>query len=389
MALARRCCTYALCARTSSSLSSRTTTTTTVRAMRTLVSSTDPVRLGKLRCATTISTTTTEMRCCLFNNNSNVNARHRNSSSSFSSSSSSLTRLFSTRASSASVVVVVDDDDDDDDEKWSELLEQFDKDAIAKRAEQIKVKIPPHKISTLERALAGGRRTFQLNTLANDLGLERKDVTSWMKENQHRQKELAEKYPQELSRGKDMMFNDDNDDDGDDDFKAAELLSNRAKEAVRRDKLHDVKAPLNKGPGGMPVYKGFKKTRLGASNVATMEKIWETGNHYPDDLVVESIRDATKLPASKIVNWFKERREGARSERHRSARSREFERGGGGAGGRGEFSNNNSNRGARDFSRKEGKGRKESGGGYGTQKSNNNRGIKERDVVEEWGDDYE
>ena len=54
--------------------------------------------------------------------------------------------------------------------------------------------------------------------------------------------------------------------------------------------LHGGKAPVNKGkdggPGGMPAYKGFKKTRLGASNVATLEKIWETGNHYPDDATI-------------------------------------------------------------------------------------------------------
>ena len=76
----------------------------------------------------------------------------------------------------------------------------------------------------------------------------------------------------------------------------------------------------------MPAYKGFKKTRLGASNIATLEKIWETGNHYPDDMTIQGIRDATKLRASKIVKWFKEKRDGARNQRHRDARNRQAEK---------------------------------------------------------------
>ena len=263
-----------------------------------------------------------------------------------------LTRTFASHDS--------DDDEDDEaeEEKWSDLLEQFDKEAVMIADRNKKIIIPPHKVATLERALAGGRRTFRLNELANDLGLERRDVTAWMKENQHRQKELAEKYPQEQFRNEDI-----------DEDEVVGLLSNRAKETVRRDKLHDVKAPVNKGkkdggPGGMPAYKGFKKTRLGASNVATLEKIWETGNHYPDDATIQGIRDATKLPASKIVNWFKEKRDGARSQRHRDARNRQAEKEGFERGGR----------------RREGRG----GGEYGKQ---NHR--KQRDVVEDWGDDYE
>ena len=250
------------------------------------------------------------------------------------------------------------EDDGEEEEKWSDLLEQFDKEAVVIADRNKKIIIPPHKVATLERALAGGRRTFRLNELANDLGLERRDVTAWMKENQHRQKELAEKYPQEQFRNEDI-----------DEDEVVGLLSNRAKETVRRDKLHDVKAPVNKGkkdggPGGMPAYKGFKKTRLGASNVATLEKIWETGNHYPDDATIQGIRDATKLPASKIVNWFKEKRDGARSQRHRDARNRQAEKEGFERGGR----------------RRERRG----GGEYGKQ---NHR--KQRDVVEDWGDDYE
>jgi len=253
-----------------------------------------------------------------------------------------------------------ENEEEEEEEKWSDLLEQFDKEAVMIADKNKKIIIPPHKVATLERALAGGRRTFRLNDLANDLGLERRDVTAWMKENQHRQKELAEKYPQEQFRNEDI-------DEGENE-EVVGLLSNRAKETVRRDKLHDVKAPVkgkkDGSPGGMPAYKGFKKTRLGASNVATLEKIWETGNHYPDDVTIQGIRDATKLPASKIVNWFKEKRDGARSQRHRDARNRQAEKEGFERGGR----------------RREGRG----GGEYGKQ---NHR--KQRDVVEDWGDDYE
>ena len=47
-------------------------------------------------------------------------------------------------------------------------------------------------------------------------------MTAWMKENQHRQKELAEKYPQEQFRNEDI-----------DEDEVVGLLSNRAKETVR------------------------------------------------------------------------------------------------------------------------------------------------------------
>ena len=81
---------------------------------------------------------------------------------------------------------------------------------------------------------------------------------------------------------------------------------------------------------------------------------------YPDDMTIQGIRDATKLPASKIVKWFKEKRDGARNQRHRDARNRQAEKEGF-YGGR----------------------HREGRGGYGKQ---NRR--KQRDVVEDWGDDY-
>ena len=61
-------------------------------------------------------------------------------------------------------------------------------------------------------------------------------------------------------------------------------------------------------PKGAPAYKGYVKTRLGANNVATLEKVYASDTHPSDDMV-ESVRRATKLPRSKIVAWFKTRRE--------------------------------------------------------------------------------
>ena len=51
------------------------------------------------------------------------------------------------------------------------------------------------------------------------------------------------------------------------------------------------------GSVGCRRIKDSRKTRLGASNIATLEKIWETGNHYPDDMTIQGIRDADELPA--------------------------------------------------------------------------------------------
>ena len=68
----------------------------------------------------------------------------------------------------------------------------------------------------------------------------------------------------------------------------------------------------------MPAYKTYKKTRLGSSNISTLEKVYAV-TQYPDDAMVESIRQATRLPASKIIAWFKERRSGASAAAKRSA----------------------------------------------------------------------
>ena len=75
---------------------------------------------------------------------------------------------------------------------------------------------------------------------------------------------------------------------------------------------------------GRPWYKGYTKKRLGARNVATLEKVYEQSS-YPDDSMVESVHRATKLPRSKIVAWFKTRREEEKSNRRRAAARSRFD----------------------------------------------------------------
>ena len=74
-------------------------------------------------------------------------------------------------------------------------------------------------------------------------------------------------------------------------------------------------------PKGAPAYKGYVKTRLGATKVATLEKVYASDTHPSDDMV-ESIRRATKLPRSKIVAWFKTRREEDKMAKRRAVRER-------------------------------------------------------------------
>ena len=71
----------------------------------------------------------------------------------------------------------------------------------------------------------------------------------------------------------------------------------------------------------MPAYKGFTKKRLGANNVATLEKVY-AHDRYPDDSMVDSVHRATKLPRSKIVAWFKTKREEEKAAKRRVVRGR-------------------------------------------------------------------
>jgi hypothetical protein len=71
----------------------------------------------------------------------------------------------------------------------------------------------------------------------------------------------------------------------------------------------------------MPAYKAYTKTRLGSNNVATLEKVYASDTHPSDDMV-ESVRRATKLPRSKIVAWFKTKREEDKMAKRRAVRER-------------------------------------------------------------------
>jgi hypothetical protein len=71
----------------------------------------------------------------------------------------------------------------------------------------------------------------------------------------------------------------------------------------------------------MPAYKGYTKKRLGATNVATLEKVFAQ-DRFPDDSMVDAVHRATKLPRSKIVAWFKTRREEDKALKKRAARAR-------------------------------------------------------------------
>ena len=124
-----------------------------------------------------------------------------------------------------------------------------------------------------------------------------------MKANVHRQKELTEKY-KKVSQKEQQQ----------EEEEATRMVSSaKARETMRREK-------------GMPAYKGYKKTRLGAGNLATLEKVWDSGEHYPSDSTIQGIQGVTKLPTSKIINWFKEKRDKQKGKRHREHRDREAQR---------------------------------------------------------------
>lgn len=178
---------------------------------------------------------------------------------------------------------------------WEELFDAFERQGAAARARDA---IPRGKAAALERALARGRRRVEVGRLCKELELDRSDVLAWLKANGHRAEELAVKYADALRE-----------EDEEAAARAAARESEREDRARRERDRED--RPRQAGPGGMPAYKTYKKTRLGASNIATLEKVYEV-TQYPDDAMLESIRQATKLPTSKIITWFKERRTAAR-----------------------------------------------------------------------------
>lgn len=194
------------------------------------------------------------------------------------------------------------------------------------------------KVAILEKALSRGRRQVPVRDLARDLDLTREDILAWLKANADRQAELAKQYPPEPERVAVVKLARDDDgfrEDGPRDGDGRVREEYDAQTAYLRNAPNAREGPHV--PKGAPEYKGFVKKRLGASNVATLEKVFEQ-NRYPDDDMVDSVYRATKLPRSKIVAWFKTKREEEKSAKRRAVRGRFDDRfddrldGGGGGG---------------------------------------------------------
>ena len=193
-----------------------------------------------------------------------------------------------------------------DEEDWEQLFAN-----LAPRAPTL----PAYKTAILERALARGRRRVPIRDLASDLDLTREDVLDWLKANKDRQPELAAKYPPEDEMVASVRV---------DPFDPRVRADGRDYDNVRDNRRTDETAEEGDAydsqtaylrnaraahvPKGMPAYKGYTKKRLGATNVATLEQVFAQ-DRFPDDSMVDAVHRATKLPRSKIVAWFKTRRE--------------------------------------------------------------------------------
>jgi hypothetical protein len=210
-----------------------------------------------------------------------------------------------------------------DEEDWEQLFAN-----LAPRAPTL----PAYKTAILERALARGRRQVPIRDLAADLDLTREDVLDWLKANKDRQPELAAKYPPEDEMVASVQI---------DPFDPRVRADGRDYDNVRDNRAsrsspsdgdldgsgYDAQTAYLRNartahvPAGMPAYKGYTKKRLGATNVATLEKVFEQ-DRFPDDSMVDAVHRATKLPRSKIVAWFKTRREEEKAARKRAGRAR-------------------------------------------------------------------
>ena len=210
------------------------------------------------------------------------------------------------------------------------------------------------QVEVLERALARGRRQVPITDVAKELELRRDDVLAWVKSNAHRVPELAKRYPPQPEKVATVRLRE----RPDFDRREGRGIRDVNREDYNRDEYeYDAQtAYLRNAPGakhvpkGMPAYKGYVKTRLGATNVATLEKVYASDTHPSDDMV-ESVRRATKLPRSKIVAWFKTRREEDKMAKRRAVRERYGGRGGGGGlreGGAGDAYGARQERGRRD-----------------------------------------
>ena len=160
-----------------------------------------------------------------------------------------------------------------------------------------------------------------IRDLAADLDLTREDVLDWLKANKDRQPELAAKYPPEDEMVASVQIDpfdprvraDGRDYDNVRDNRASRSspsdLGDLGESGYDAQTAYLRNARTAHVPAGMPAYKEYTKKRLGATNVATLEKVFEQ-DRFPDDSMVDAVHRATKLPRSKIVAWFKTRREG-------------------------------------------------------------------------------
>ena len=187
-------------------------------------------------------------------------------------------------------------------------------------------KLPHYKVAILEEALARGRRQVPIRELSADLDMPREDVLAWLKANKDRQPELAAKYPPKPERVATVKLN--VRPDGRDYDNVRNRKSRRDDDDFEDDDAYDPQTSYLRNarqqahvPKGMPAYKGFTKKRLGANNVATLEKVY-AHDRYPDDSMVDSVHRATKLPRSKIIAWFKTKREEEKAAKRRAVRGR-------------------------------------------------------------------
>ena len=192
---------------------------------------------------------------------------------------------------------------------------------------------PPPQVAILEKALARGRRRIPISKIARDLELRRDDVLAWVRANAHREPELARSHPPEPERVATVRL------DRDGNVASGSRAGRNGRDAAVSSQTSYLKHAPGAAdahvPKGAPAWKGFNKTRLGATNVATLEKVY-AAERYPDDGMVDSVHRATKLPRSKIVAWFKTKREEEKAAKRGGERrggERGDERGGRGGGG--------------------------------------------------------
>ena len=143
-----------------------------------------------------------------------------------------------------------------------------------------------------------------IRDLAADLDLTREDVLDWLKANKDRQPELAAKYPPEDEMVASVQIDpfdprvraDGRDYDNVRDNRASRSspsdLGDLGESGYDAQTAYLRNARTAHVPAGMPAYKGYTKKRLGATNVATLEKVFEQ-DRFPDDSMVDAVHRAT------------------------------------------------------------------------------------------------